>query len=118
MIETDLGKVVLLPVGDWTATSTYNFLDFVYNNGESFVAKKEVPIGITTGNNEYWQKMATRNGVTGVQKISTSDLVDTYRMTFGDNTYFDYEVTNGRSLYYNFEVSVTTGDLYVEYLGD
>ena len=118
MINTDLGRVVLLPAGDWNNTTNYNFLDFVYYNGESFVAKKEVPIGITTGNEEYWQKMTIKNGVQTVEKISTSDLVDTYRMTFSNGGYFDYNVTNGRSLYLNFEVSTTTGDLYVDFLGD
>ena len=40
MIETDLGKVVLLPVGNWNSTSTYSFLDIVASGGESFIAKK------------------------------------------------------------------------------
>lgn len=118
MITTDLGKVVLLPAGDWDNTKTYSFLDFVYYEGKSFVAKKEVPIGITTGNEQYWQLLASPSNIQNVEKISTSDLVDTYRMTFADGGYYDYNVTNGRSLYLNFEVSTTTGDLYVDFLGD
>ena len=35
------------------------------------------------------------NGVVKVEKIKTVDLVDTYRITFSDNTFFDYSVTNG-----------------------
>ena len=118
MIETDLGKVVLLPVGNWNSTSTYSFLDIVASGGESFIAKKAVPAGTTTNDTEYWQVLASPNGISGIEKISTSDLVDTYRMSFDNGTHYDYQVTNGRSLYYNFEVSVTTGDLYVEYLGE
>ena len=34
-------------------------------------------------------------GISKIEKISTVDLVDTYRITFTDNSTFDYEVTNG-----------------------
>lgn len=37
------------------------------------------------------------NGIASVTKISTSGLVDTYRITFTDSTYFDYTVTNGQN---------------------
>ncbi len=37
------------------------------------------------------------NGIASVTKISTSGLVDTYRITFTDTTYFDYTVTNGQN---------------------
>ena len=35
-------------------------------------------------------------GITKIDKIGTIDLVDTYRITFTDNSTFDYEVTNGK----------------------
>lgn len=34
-------------------------------------------------------------GISKIEKIGTVDLVDTYRITFTDNTSFDYDVTNG-----------------------
>ena len=37
------------------------------------------------------------NGIVKVEKIKTVDLVDTYRMTFDDDSIFEYEVTNGRN---------------------
>lgn len=37
---------------------------------------------------------ATGNGIQGVTKIGTAGLVDTYRITFTDGTYFDFTVTN------------------------
>lgn len=37
-------------------------------------------------------------GISGVSKIETSGLVDTYRMNFADLTTFDFYVTNGRSI--------------------
>ena len=58
------------------------------------------------------------NGINNVQKLSTSDIIDTYRINFSDGSHFDYEITNGRSLYLNFEVSTTTGELYVDFLGE
>lgn len=122
MEVTNIGKVVLLPVGTWSSTTTYDFLDFVEYQGSSYVAKKNVPVGITTGNVEYWQLLAEKgnvgNSIDNIQKLSTSDIVDTYRINFTDGNHFDYEVTNGRSLYLNFEVSTTTGDLYVDFLED
>lgn len=38
---------------------------------------------------------ATGVSVTGVTLLSTVGLVKTYRMTFSNNTYFDYEVSDG-----------------------
>lgn len=35
-------------------------------------------------------------GISKIEKIGTVDLVDTYRITFTDNSTFDYEVTNGK----------------------
>lgn len=34
-------------------------------------------------------------GISKIEKINTIGLVDTYRITFSDNTTFDYEVKNG-----------------------
>ena len=119
MIETDLGKVVLLPMGIYTSTSTYNFLDFVSYEGNSYVAKQNVPIGVTTGNNDYWQLLAEKGG--DIQNISLSTTTENssiYRITYGNNSYFDYEVPNGKNLYLNFDVNVDTGDLYAEFDDD
>ena len=35
-------------------------------------------------------------GISKIEKIGTVDLVDTYRITFTDNSTFDYEVKNGQ----------------------
>lgn len=37
-------------------------------------------------------------GIQSIQKVSTSGLVDTYRITMADTTVFDLPVTNGRSI--------------------
>ena len=38
-------------------------------------------------------------GISKIEKIGTVDLVDTYRITFTDNSTFDYEVKNGADGY-------------------
>lgn len=38
---------------------------------------------------------ATGNGIASIVKTGTSGLVDTYRITMTDGSYFDYTVTNG-----------------------
>ena len=37
-------------------------------------------------------------GIQSIEKLSTSGLVDTYRITLADTTVFDFVVTNGRSI--------------------
>ena len=37
-------------------------------------------------------------GIHSIEKLSTSGLVDTYRITLADTTTFDFAVTNGRSI--------------------
>lgn len=45
-------------------------------------------------------------GISKIEKIGTVDLVDTYRITFTDNTSFYYDVTNGKD---GKEPSITIG---------
>ena len=33
-------------------------------------------------------------GITSIEKISSANNIDTYRINFSDGTYFDYEVGN------------------------
>ena len=54
-----LGKILIIPKGDYDSSATYEFLDLVRHSGTSWLAKKNVPAGIepTTVNAEYWQNM-------------------------------------------------------------
>ena len=56
---TTAGKILIMPKGDYDSTKTYEILDLVRYGGTSWLAKKEVPVGITptTSNEEYWQNM-------------------------------------------------------------
>lgn len=37
-------------------------------------------------------------GISGIQKTGSSGLVDTYRITLADKTFFDFEVANGKGI--------------------
>lgn len=121
-VITDLGKIILFPVGDWNSSSTYNFLDIVSNNGNSYVAKQNVPTGTLLTNETYWQLLSSGtagpagNGIQNIAKISTSGVIDTYRITFTNNNYFDYNISNGNinDLALNFELD-NNGYLSIEY---
>ena len=123
MANIDIGKVAPTPKGQWNSAATYEKLDIIINGTSTYIAKQNVPSGTSINNTEYWQLLVEKgdrgeqgNGINNIQKISTSDIIDTYRINFNDGNYFDYNVTNGRSLYLNFEVSTTTGELYVDFL--
>ena len=55
MANINLGKVALTAAGEYDSTTTYEKLDIVNYQGSSYFAKKSVPVGTTTGNEEYWQ---------------------------------------------------------------
>ena len=47
------------------------------------------------GTKEEWINSLQGRGIKKIEKVSTDGLVDTYRITFTDNTTFEYQVTNG-----------------------
>lgn len=75
-----------------SGTSTAAVLDFVIPQGAKGVQGEQGQQGIQglTG--------ATGNGISSIAKIGTSGLVDTYRISLTDNTYYDFTVTNGSSI--------------------
>lgn len=67
MAEIKIGRVRMGWKGTWDALTTYVAQDAVYYDGETFVAKTDVPVGTATTNATYWQKVAQKgiNGVDG-----------------------------------------------------
>lgn len=61
-MANNAGKVALTPKGNYDATATYTYLDFVLYNGSSYVAKETVS-GILPTDNTKWQMLAA--GSTG-----------------------------------------------------
>lgn len=98
-----IGKVVPIPQGDWDINKRYSKLDIVYNNGKSYIARKEVPAAISlpegnNTNNEYWQLLAVgTSGEQGIQGIQGEK---------GDKGDFYYPI---------FDIDFTTGELFVIY---
>lgn len=72
MANINLGKVALNTTGGWDSTTTYEKLDIVSYQGNSYIAKQNVPSGVsvTTGTN-YWQLLAEK-GETGT---SVGDVI-------------------------------------------
>ena len=54
MAKENLGKVMMIPKGEYSNDITYEFLDIVSYNGSSYVCKKDTK-GNTPENLEYWQ---------------------------------------------------------------
>ncbi|WP_304841285.1 hypothetical protein [Phocaeicola sartorii] len=57
----DAGIIGFVPRGEYSSTETYDFLQFVYYNGSTYVAKKETTGNAPVENNEFWQILAKGN---------------------------------------------------------
>lgn len=56
----DLAKILLIPKGDYTATTAYESLDIVNHNGASWVCKKDCTgQEPSDSNTEFWQRFGT-----------------------------------------------------------
>ena len=76
----DAGRIGFLIKGDYVATDTYGFLDVVYYNGSSYVAKKTTIGNTPTENNEYWHIFAkgSLSPVTGVKGEAEEEYREGY----------------------------------------
>lgn len=65
----DAGIIGFVPRGEYSSTETYDFLQFVYYKGSTYVAKKETTGNAPVENNEFWQILAKGEvqAVTGVK---------------------------------------------------
>ena len=83
-----VGTTTTLPAGsNATVTNSGTTSAAVFNFG--------IPKGADGTNGTDGTDGEDGVSVTGVSLLSTSGKVKTYRMTFSDNTYFDYNVTDG-----------------------
>ncbi|MBO7695920.1 MAG: hypothetical protein J6T10_25080 [Methanobrevibacter sp.] len=90
-----IGKVSIVPYGDWQENTTYPRLAVVGYQGGSYIAVVE-NTNITPIDTSSWKQIAAAgNGISSIEKISTVGLVDTYRITYTNDDYFDYTVNNG-----------------------
>lgn len=65
MADTVLGKVSLVPRGEYAPSETYEFLDYVRYQGSGFIVRKQCT-GITPEEGEYYM-LAVAKGDTGAK---------------------------------------------------
>lgn len=88
---TNAGRIGFLIKGEYSPTATYDFLDVVFYDGASYVAKK-VTIGNTPArSDEYWQVLAEGGTLTENSDISDTTVTFTeaenlVNVTSGDTT--------------------------------
>lgn len=52
------GRILIMPKGDYNASTTYEMLDLVRYDGTSWLCKKECTgVKPSNSNSEYWQNM-------------------------------------------------------------
>ncbi len=56
----DAGRIGFVVKGDYSSTATYDFLDVVYYNGSSYVAKKLTVGNAPQENSEFWQVLVNQ----------------------------------------------------------
>lgn len=66
-----LGKVSITPQGDYDVGIDYKILDTINDNGKTFIAKKNVPKGTPTDNEEYWMEIASGKNAT-IQNVTAT----------------------------------------------
>lgn len=69
MASINIGRVRIGWKGTWSVATTYVAQDAVFDAGETFIAKTDVPTGTATSNTTYWQKVAQKgaDGLIGAQ---------------------------------------------------
>lgn len=94
--ETDDSYIVTF---EWTGTSgvteTSQLTIKKPKDGIDGLPGKDGKDGLNGKDGQQGADGADGIGISKIKKIGTVDLVDTYRITFTDNTSFDYDVTNG-----------------------
>lgn len=73
-MATPIGRILLMPKGDWNNVTTYNSLDWVRDSGASWVCKVDNTVGIApptlpTTSNANWQLLSSDGTVGGWSSI-------------------------------------------------
>lgn len=120
MIGKAIGRVVPIPKGDWSVTTEYNKLDIVYNDTKSYIARQDVPVGISLTTSEYWQVISQGTpglqgptGPQGIQGPTGNCYLPVFSVDFTDGVLYAYEYQEGP----HFEIDAK-GDLYIELRSD
>lgn len=123
-INQDLGKVAYKSKGTYSSSTQYEINDVVTYEGSSYVALQNTTNHVPT-NTTYWQLIAekgskgdkgdtgntgaTGNGISSIEKTSTSENVDTYTITYTNADTDTFEVVNANVVN---EISSGSGNTY------
>lgn len=107
MAQVNAGRVRFVGRGEYSNSTQYYVFDLVSYNGNSYYAKADT-IGNLPTNTTYWQLVAekgnigptglTGNGISSIEKTSTSGLVDTYTITYTNGNTTTFDVSNGNGI--------------------
>ena len=67
---------------EWNSQSTYEYLTVVQNEGDSYVSKQNVPVGVDISNTEYWLHWADYNAQYEGIRQRVDELYDIVMPTF------------------------------------
>lgn len=102
-IIQNIGRILLIHKKEFNIATNYTPLDIVSYEGSSYMCIKN-SIGNLPTNEEFFGLMAlkgeqgdTGNGIVKVEKTKTEGLVDTYTITYSDETTSTFQVTNGKT---------------------
>lgn len=59
-VRQELGKVSVTPKGEFSAEITYERLDIIEHEGNSYIAVSDVPAGTELTDSKYWQRIASK----------------------------------------------------------
>ena len=107
MAQVNAGRVRFVGRGEYNNSTQYYVFDLVSYNGNSYYAKADT-IGNLPTNTTYWQLVAekgnvgptglTGNGISSIEKTSTSGLIDTYTITYTNGNTTTFDVSNGNGI--------------------
>lgn len=88
----NLGKVCLTPNGFWDRKKSYERISMVTDKftGTSYISKKDVPVGVSINNQEYWQPVGSGgyrdNNIIIISDVDTKGNLITYTLQEAINT--------------------------------
>lgn len=88
----DLGKVCLTVEGYWSIDKEYEKITIVNDDAEnSYISKKDVPVGIKLTNSEYWQPIASKNiklyKLNVINELTKDSIIELIKEAFTPLTY-------------------------------
>ena len=100
-----IGRILIIPKGNYDPATPYNSLDLVRYDSKSWLCKTDGIIGITPTEGTDWTLMTEDGtdgtdgrGIVNIQRTGTdpsNPLVDIYTITYTDGTTSTFKVTNG-----------------------